>query len=542
MAKRFFFAGLSLVMSVLISLSCAEAYFRFFPPAALQHRSEAQAYFGMMRYDPEIGRLFRPDYSGDIMMGNSSFHVATNSLGLRGPEPKKSADYRILFLGDSFTFGYGVEEHVAFPARVREAIPEGFDVINAGVSGWGPSQESRFLKKVGLGLQPDLIILGFYMNDIKDMYITDLQHADDSLLIWQTKQASRLLRQRWWEKSYAFTALKAGFSKLATKTQDAFLKKTNRVELGSREAADDEPWTVPPGGITVVDLASTLPFDVEVESWSGVSLSDNEVQLKIWRRAVSGAFDLVGESGTKNVRAGSFEISLDRPIQAKAGDFVGFFASNGNIARLTPLRGNKVYQLGKSESLQVGKMVADRAGSYAVTIVGKVTGRASDPRQVVDERQFNNLVAGTRVVGSVATNELAIYQWPYQPDTQTSIDLALQRIAEMAAMARGIGAQFAVAYLPSYIDTEKMEAKLLTEMRATRDELNLSSDRFRQNFVSRVKDQGIPVVDLTDVFRNSNQENLYLSDTHFNAAGHALTAAVLVDYIRPILSARAKGG
>ena len=60
--------------------------------------------------------------------------MSTNSLGLRGPEidsPKKHL--RVLCLGDSVTFGWGVEEQNAYPALLQQKIMA--EVINAGVPG-----------------------------------------------------------------------------------------------------------------------------------------------------------------------------------------------------------------------------------------------------------------------------------------------------------------------------------------------------------------------------------------------------------------------
>ena len=55
------------------------------------------------------------------------FTVSTNSQGFRGPEiPKKKQKRRILCLGDSVTFGWGVEEEASYPALLRKTL--GFEV------------------------------------------------------------------------------------------------------------------------------------------------------------------------------------------------------------------------------------------------------------------------------------------------------------------------------------------------------------------------------------------------------------------------------
>lgn len=102
--------------------------------------------------------------------------VVTNSLGLRGPEvlvPKPPDRYRVLVLGDSFTFGWGVALQDAWHARMARELqaPDGrtLDVVDAGVPGWTPLQQFVFLEQRGLDLQPDLVIWELCTNDPLEM-------------------------------------------------------------------------------------------------------------------------------------------------------------------------------------------------------------------------------------------------------------------------------------------------------------------------------------------------------------------------------------
>ncbi len=104
---------------------------------------------------------------------------ATNSLGLRDHEyavPKPAGVYRILMLGDSFTEGggLGLEETVA--KRVEAGLNRApcavrYEVVNAGAASYSPIVEYLLLEHVGLGLQPDLIVLNFDMTDVHDDWI-----------------------------------------------------------------------------------------------------------------------------------------------------------------------------------------------------------------------------------------------------------------------------------------------------------------------------------------------------------------------------------
>jgi lysophospholipase L1-like esterase len=130
---------------------------------------------GLYAADPLIGHRMRPGLRGEV--GNwaeFTTRVRIDSLGIRGPEfgPRKPGVRRVLVLGDSFTFGTGVEEEEAFPARIaarlaRDGTPT--EGINAGIGGYGVPDEVAWFERYGAGLHPDLIVLGIFTgNDLQD--------------------------------------------------------------------------------------------------------------------------------------------------------------------------------------------------------------------------------------------------------------------------------------------------------------------------------------------------------------------------------------
>ncbi len=87
--------------------------------------------------------------------------------------PKAEGATRALLLGDSFSFGSGASGSGADLASVMEealqvSIPD-LEVVNAGVIGWGPSDELRFLEREGERLDPDMVIVQVFLgNDATD--------------------------------------------------------------------------------------------------------------------------------------------------------------------------------------------------------------------------------------------------------------------------------------------------------------------------------------------------------------------------------------
>ncbi|MGQ0552922.1 MAG: SGNH/GDSL hydrolase family protein [Planctomycetota bacterium] len=102
------------------------------------------------------------------------FPLDINAYGLRDPReltlPKPAGTYRLVCLGDSFTFGVEVpHEHVTAQVLERSLTARlptrKVEVWNAGVSGYNSCQERLWLKYYGWALEPDLVTVGFVMND-----------------------------------------------------------------------------------------------------------------------------------------------------------------------------------------------------------------------------------------------------------------------------------------------------------------------------------------------------------------------------------------
>jgi lysophospholipase L1-like esterase len=120
----------------------------------------------------ELKRNFKGTWAG--------VNIKTDSLGLRDDEiplEKPPGEFRILCLGDSVTFGYRLEEPQTFVAQLEALLNKHyemphFQVINAGIDGYSTFQEFHFLKKRGLALQPDLILVCFVLNDVTEQFRT----------------------------------------------------------------------------------------------------------------------------------------------------------------------------------------------------------------------------------------------------------------------------------------------------------------------------------------------------------------------------------
>jgi hypothetical protein len=115
--------------------------------------------------------LFRPNE--DYLWQGIPVHV--NSRGFRTEEfavPKSLETYRILNAGDSIAFGWAASQADTYGKRVESVLNargpgQNYEVINAGIPGWGPRDEKNFVLEEGLSYQPDVVVLDVtVVNDV----------------------------------------------------------------------------------------------------------------------------------------------------------------------------------------------------------------------------------------------------------------------------------------------------------------------------------------------------------------------------------------
>jgi lysophospholipase L1-like esterase len=101
---------------------------------------------------------------------DNEVHHDVNPSGFRGPafRPKPEGTRHLVFLGDSFTFGEGVHNQDTYPEVAARLLREdGQNVLacNLGVGGYNTSQAAEVLRLFGFDLQPDVVVLGYTLND-----------------------------------------------------------------------------------------------------------------------------------------------------------------------------------------------------------------------------------------------------------------------------------------------------------------------------------------------------------------------------------------
>ena len=163
-----------------------------------------------VRYAADDILPFRPQVNDRWMHsgggGEFEVEVRTNSLGFRDVEHsrEKPVDvFRILALGDSFTFGVGAAFEDSYLVRLEEMLNErsgshpAIEIIKAGVPRFWPEAEALLLERIGVSFDPDLVLVSFLPNDVADTVVgMDYLEVSEGFLL--TRQADQLGRPGLW--------------------------------------------------------------------------------------------------------------------------------------------------------------------------------------------------------------------------------------------------------------------------------------------------------------------------------------------------------
>ncbi|MHB8522749.1 MAG: SGNH/GDSL hydrolase family protein [Limisphaerales bacterium] len=117
--------------------------------------------------DPVLYWRLKPNQNCFTKIDHQPVHI--NSHGTRGPEfqtAKPANTLRIVSLGDSRTFGWGLSEPETYSGLLEQLLQarvggqKRVEVINAGVNAWSFSQMKIYFRDEALQYRPDLVIIG----------------------------------------------------------------------------------------------------------------------------------------------------------------------------------------------------------------------------------------------------------------------------------------------------------------------------------------------------------------------------------------------
>lgn len=221
--------------------------------------------------DDQIIYELKPDLDLKFMRAQ----VRTNSWGMRGPEVEieKPADtFRIALLGDSFAFGWGVEEEQSFARVLEQNLNTLFggrvhyQVLNFAVPGYSTFQEVQSFIQKGSCFDPDAVLVYFVQNDFGlPFFVRDVRNEKSqglfsalefAKLTWQASNPDaqeQLAQLQGWDPNSSFNRLREYLEERGVPLFVAINpRKSQKMDISRLGSIRKRP------GTTIIDLREGL--------------------------------------------------------------------------------------------------------------------------------------------------------------------------------------------------------------------------------------------------------------------------------------------
>jgi hypothetical protein len=159
-------------------------------------------FFGVAEIAVRLLRADRPAPTGYAPVNtNRRAMRPQNSHAYRDREralAKAPGVHRVLSLGDSFAWGASVEFEDAYPQRLERGLTrrrgEPWEVVSLALPGMNTVDQAAQLTGEGLAYAPDVVLLGYVLNDSEDAQAAETRRAEDWI---RARQAT----PRWYDRS-----------------------------------------------------------------------------------------------------------------------------------------------------------------------------------------------------------------------------------------------------------------------------------------------------------------------------------------------------
>jgi GDSL-like Lipase/Acylhydrolase family len=328
--KKLVAAAIAAGIAVMVSVIAIEIWVR-------SAWDESRGTPGLFVSDPVRGQRLSANYDGWF----AGVPARTNSLGFRDTREyqlaKTPGSFRILVLGDSVTFGHGALNETSYPylleQRLREWRPEvKWEVWNLGIPGYNTAQELAYLHEVGERYAPDLVIVGFFLNDFTGLQPNldpgPIDRAASAVMATLQRRvySTELYKRVYLTLRFRLTESAENRQRLAhLESEDELFGKPNahladEQKLGRFERLSDE-------AVATLDCSAMGPINTPVLS---VDLRNRAPELAAWFAAVEG-FQALHRAGTHRI---VFFINMAPNECTGADRFVDYGSGRDNDALL----------------------------------------------------------------------------------------------------------------------------------------------------------------------------------------------------------------
>ncbi len=227
-----------IALSLVIGVALLEGVIRWIDwgvPRANDHDELGDTRYGF--YNKGYGDLI-PNQDGHwLYLHHRPYHLQTNSVGLRNKEEPDPKSFRILVLGDSYTFSPYLANNDTWPfwfenqLRNSPGVSKKIQVFNAAIAGYTQEDYLSYLKTKGAGFKPDFVVIAISDNDINDLRLHKRkQFARSQWLVERTDIDKYLLGS-----TRAFLGKHSAFYNFGSRIKKSLLKKG----AGEQNPADE---------------------------------------------------------------------------------------------------------------------------------------------------------------------------------------------------------------------------------------------------------------------------------------------------------------
>ena len=170
--SRFREIALLALVSVVLFVGVGELAVRVYLSRNTFYDVEMSRYSQLLKADspnPRIGHVHHPNSEAVLM----DAHVRINSAGFRDDEMalERSERRRMIFLGDSLTFGWGVEKEQTFEHRLEQALDAQHptEILNFAAGNYNTTQQVEVFFEKGPAYRPDDVVVFYFINDAEPM-------------------------------------------------------------------------------------------------------------------------------------------------------------------------------------------------------------------------------------------------------------------------------------------------------------------------------------------------------------------------------------
>lgn len=278
----------------------------------------------------ELGWMPQPNFSGNTRFGIFRQFDSRGFFMVDSAQVDDRSKKRIVFLGDSNTFGYGVEPSSTFVEVLDLRLPR-FSTINLAAEGYSSFQGYKTLLKFGETIDPDILVVSFNFNDrrfVRDETAVDsdesFREIADAISLHQTIEVMRI--------SYLYRAVKFALQRAKVVPDDSEpARRTGKVRV-----ADLIPRVAPENYRENLTKIARWAMQRDVPLIF-MLLGDNPIQTTHLRRGIrriaDGKFRSAIDDLKVAMRFGNFE-ALARRYLVEAYENLGLATEADEVGRM----------------------------------------------------------------------------------------------------------------------------------------------------------------------------------------------------------------